>query len=94
MVHVQRNPPPRVGPPSRRCLLALVVLALWAGGCSREINTMYGRTAGGGIPVSVNGTDVLNFPNGALSCTVLFCAWNSVSVTNNIIADNVAGWAG
>jgi len=44
--------------------------------------------SGGGIRLqSVNGTEVVNFP--------LFAPlWNSVSLTNNIIANNVAGWDG
>ncbi len=58
--------------------------------------------SGGGLRLQhVNGTDVLNFPNGLVSCLSIrstdvagFCAWNSVSVTNNIIVNNVAGWDG
>jgi hypothetical protein len=54
--------------------------------------------SGGGLRLQhVNGTDVLNFPNGSLACPDLktgLCAWNSVSVTNNIITNNVAGWDG
>jgi len=59
--------------------------------------------SGGGVRLQhINGTDVLNFPNGLLSCLLIrssatgpsFCAWNSVSLTNNIIANNVAGWDG
>ena len=52
--------------------------------------------SGGGLRFQhVNGSDVLNFPNGLKSCSTLgTCLWNSVNVTNNIIADNVAGWDG
>ncbi len=47
--------------------------------------------SGGGLRLQhVNGTDVLNFPNGLVN----FAAWNSVNVTNNVIANNVAGWDG
>jgi hypothetical protein len=58
----------------------------------------------------VNGTDVLNFRNGsstfngarwptvpghsAQPAFQLLTPWNAVSVTNNIIANNVAGWDG
>ena len=44
--------------------------------------------SGGGIRLqSVNGTEVSLFPR-------LPSAWNNVSITNNIIANNVAGWDG
>jgi len=44
--------------------------------------------SGGGLRFQgVNGTEVLNFP-------LLAPRWNSVNVTNNIIANNVAGWDG
>ena len=44
--------------------------------------------SGGGIRLEgVNGTDVTNFPRNPL-------LWNSVSLTNNIIVNNVAGWDG
>ena len=44
--------------------------------------------SGGGLRFQmVNGTDVINFP---LNPT----RWNSVSVTNNMITNNVAGWDG
>jgi hypothetical protein len=44
--------------------------------------------SGGGIRLQVvNGTEVGNFPNNPER-------WNSVSVTNNIINNNVAGWDG
>ena len=46
---------------------------------------------GGGIAFqAVNGSDVVAFPNGSTQLQY----WNSVNVTNNIIADNVAGWDG
>ncbi len=63
--------------------------------------------SGGGLRLQhVNGTDVLNNPNGAGSigggrnripvCTadLATCLWNSVSLTNNIVVNNVAGWDG
>ena len=52
--------------------------------------------SGGGLRLQhVNGTDVVNLPNGAQACsTPGTCLWNSVSVTNNIITNNVAGWDG
>jgi hypothetical protein len=64
--------------------------------------------AGGGIRLNqVNGTDVSTFPNrcvrlgaGALvNCppvggTPASTYWNSVSITNNIINNNMAGWDG
>ncbi len=52
--------------------------------------------SGGGLRLQhVNGTDVVNFPNGLVSCaTPALCVWNTVTVTNNIITDNVAGWDG
>jgi hypothetical protein len=44
--------------------------------------------SGGGIRLQgINGTDVITFPMNPL-------LWYSVQVTNNIIADNVAGWDG
>jgi hypothetical protein len=44
--------------------------------------------SGGGIRFqAVNGAEVINFPTSPAN-------WNSVSVTNNIIANNVAGWDG
>jgi hypothetical protein len=43
---------------------------------------------GGGIAFqNVNGSDVVAFPNAPAN-------WNDVTITNNIIADNVAGWDG
>ena len=65
--------------------------------------------SGGGLRMQhVNGTDVLNIPsvrddrNSRTACTAnlgaggedSYCYWNSVSVTNNIIVNNVAGWDG
>jgi hypothetical protein len=47
--------------------------------------------SGGGIGFqAVNGADVISFPNGSTQSQY----WNSVNVTNNIIADNIAGWDG
>jgi hypothetical protein len=44
--------------------------------------------SGGGVMFQqVNGTDVTSFPNTP-------SVWNSVSFTNNIVANNVAGWDG
>ncbi len=44
--------------------------------------------SGGGIAFqAVNGSDVVSFPTTPAQ-------WNSVTVTNNIIVDNVAGWDG
>jgi hypothetical protein len=44
--------------------------------------------SGGGVMFQqVNGTDVTSFPNTP-------ARWNSVSFTNNIVANNVAGWDG
>ncbi len=44
--------------------------------------------SGGGIAFNaVNGSDVVSFPGQA-------SVWNDVTVQNNIIADNVAGWDG
>ncbi len=53
--------------------------------------------SGGGLRMQhINGTDVLNRPNGANDCLADLskCYWNSVNVTNNIIVNNVAGWDG
>ena len=63
-------------------------------------NLIMGNSAdsgsGGGLRLQhINGNDVVNFPNGALTClTQATCLWNTVSVTNNIITNNVAGWDG
>lgn len=66
-----------------------------------DANLILGNAAdsgsGGGVRIQhVNGTDVLNNPNGASLCSadLATCAWNSVSLTNNIIVNNVAGWDG
>jgi hypothetical protein len=53
--------------------------------------------SGGGLRLQhINGTDVLNIPNGRNACPadLTNCHWNSVNVTNNIIVNNVAGWDG
>jgi hypothetical protein len=57
-----------------------------------DSNVIMGNTAesgsGGGIRLQlVNGTEVVRLPR-------MPWLWNSVSVTNNIIANNVAGWDG
>jgi hypothetical protein len=70
-------------------------------------NLIMGNSAdsgsGGGLRLQhVNGSDLVNFPNGVAACLSIrsidlatpACDWNSVSVTNNIIANNVAGWDG
>ncbi|HKU27554.1 MAG TPA: hypothetical protein VJQ54_18930, partial [Candidatus Sulfotelmatobacter sp.] len=57
---------------------------------------------GGGLRFqAVNGTDIARFPTptsglsrGANCSSQANCDWYVVSVTNNIIADNVAGWDG
>jgi hypothetical protein len=44
--------------------------------------------SGGGLALQhTNGSDVINFPNTPTR-------WNNVTVTNNIISNNVAGWDG
>jgi hypothetical protein len=67
-------------------------------------NLIMGNSAdsgsGGGLRLQhINGSDVLNFPNG--SSTVRFpgitgsiSPWYSPLITNNIIVNNVAGWDG
>jgi len=62
--------------------------------------------SGGGLRLQhINGTDVLNFPDGnnssrsgananCNSSNLNGCRWNTVTVTNNIITNNVAGWDG
>ena len=65
-------------------------------------NLIMGNSAdsgsGGGLRLQhINGTEVLNFPNGSVcnsSLTNENCHWNTVSVTNNIISHTVAGWDG
>jgi hypothetical protein len=71
-------------------------------GLAINANLIMGNSAdsgsGGGLRLQhVNGTDVINFPNGSACDASLSnsrCHWNTVSVTNNIIANNVAGWDG
>jgi hypothetical protein len=61
--------------------------------------------SGGGLAFQqVNGSDVVSFPNGAgttgataghcNNASLAGCRWNTVSATNNIIVNNVAGWDG
>jgi hypothetical protein len=64
--------------------------------------------SGGGIRLQqVNGTDISTFPTGCVSasggsfgrCPIIggthnYSFWNSASVTNNIIVNNLAGWDG
>jgi hypothetical protein len=53
--------------------------------------------SGGGLRLqAVNGSDAVAFPSNCRSggASGPNCWWNSVSVTNNIIANNVAGWDG
>src|SRR6202035_3420704 len=78
-------------------------------------NLIVGNSAdsgsGGGLRLQhVNGTDVINFPNGVASRNFAWpnvtgfgdsrrsfqngTTWYDVQVTNNIIANNVAGWDG
>ena len=57
-----------------------------------DSNLFIGNTAesgsGGGLRIELaNGNDVLNNPNASSH-------WNKVAVTNNLIVNNVAGWAG
>ena len=75
-------------------------------GLTINANLILGNAAdsgsGGGVRLQhVNGTDVLNIPNGATACAadlgvggLAHCYWNSVNLTNNIIVNNVAGWDG
>jgi hypothetical protein len=75
-------------------------------GLNINANLILGNAAdsgsGGGLRLQhVNGTDVINFPQGILfgtTCVTIpfpaLCTWNYVSATNNIIANNVAGWDG
>jgi len=61
-------------------------------GLTINANLIMGNAAesgtGGGIAFNaVNGTDMVTFPDDAGQ-------WNSATVTNNIIVDNVAGWDG
>ena len=51
--------------------------------------------SGGGIRLQgVNGTEVVAFPLLGIPIPFLSPGWNSVSITNNIISNNVAGWDG
>jgi hypothetical protein len=63
--------------------------------------------SGGGLRLqNVNGTDVINFRNGSSSTLwpgapldgsrqfQMSSPWNAIQITNNIIANNVAGWDG
>ncbi|MBS0375951.1 MAG: hypothetical protein JSR73_15335 [Proteobacteria bacterium] len=65
-----------------------------------DANLILGNAAssgsGGGLRLQhVNGMDVVDVPDGNGTCKNLNnCAWNSANVTNNIIANNVAGWDG
>jgi hypothetical protein len=61
-------------------------------GLTINANLIMGNAAesgyGGGISFqAVNGSDMVSFPTQPTQ-------WNTVTVTNNIIADNVAGWDG
>jgi hypothetical protein len=56
--------------------------------------------SGGGLALQhINGSDVINFPNGGQNVTFpgisgSMSVWYSPLVTNNIIVNNVAGWDG
>ncbi len=63
--------------------------------------------SGGGLRLqNINGTDVVNFRNGSSSTSwpgapldgsrqfQMSSPWNAIQITNNIIANNVAGWDG
>jgi hypothetical protein len=68
-------------------------------GLKINANLVMGNAAeagsGGGIRLqSVNGTEISYFPNGTPSRRTGISPWNTVEVTNNIIANNVAGWDG
>jgi hypothetical protein len=84
--------PPNTIPPSDGTGPHLVINANLIMGNSADSGS------GGGLRLQhVNGTDVINLPNGAQACPGSpnrRCLWNSVTVTNNIIANNVAGWDG
>jgi hypothetical protein len=86
------------GPPDADCNHAYGTVGEGTGpGLTVNANLIIGNAAeagsGGGIRFQgVNGLEVGNFPN---SCVTLFtCQWFMVNVTNNIIANNVAGWDG
>jgi hypothetical protein len=64
-----------------------------------DANLLMGNAAesgsGGGLRLqSVNGTDVIRFPLVPTANQPTSQGWNKVQVTNNIIANNVAGWDG
>ena len=69
-------------------------------GLTINANLVMGNAAesgsGGGIRLqNINGTEVIAFPNGILfPPTGTASLWNDVTVSNNIIANNVAGWDG
>ena len=92
---LRRRPPTRIA-----CLRRLGLRRATASGPGLVINAnlIMGNSAesgsGGGMRFQhVNGTEVINFPNGA-PCELAATVWNSRSVTNNIIVNNVAGWDG
>jgi len=64
-----------------------------------DSNVIMGNTAesgsGGGIRIqTVNGTEVVRHPGLPGGIPLIVRGWNDVTVTNNIIANNVAGWDG
>ncbi len=68
-----------------------------------DANLILGNSAdagsGGGVRLQhINGKDIINFPNQAVATASgvrsYTSAWNHVSLTNNIIVNNVAGWDG
>lgn len=69
-------------------------------GLTINANLILGNAAesgsGGGIRLqNINGTEVIAFPNPLLLGLVPTAQlWNDVTLTNNIIANNVAGWDG
>src|SRR6202051_4817698 len=63
-------------------------IAAAGGGCRSRWGNAADSGSGGGLRFQgVNGTEVTLFPSNPAQ-------WNSVNVTNNIIANNVAGWDG
>jgi hypothetical protein len=90
------------GEPDADCSLAVGTVGDGIGpGLKINANLVLGNAAeagsGGGIRFQgVNGTEVSTFPNTPNGILLLCpdCAWYSVNVTNNIIANNVAGWDG
>jgi hypothetical protein len=85
------------GPPDADCNHAYGTVGEGIGpGLTVNANLIMGNAAeagsGGGVRFQgVNGLEVGNFPD---CSTQLICRWFMVSVTNNIIANNVAGWDG